>query len=594
MASASATSLNYLLTFLLYLPLVAIGIAIVVFGLQLVRTGNTEGIKTTLIQLLGLLGYWLTIAWEFVKNNPYRLTVFAIFTIYVIISYYFTFGDHKPEIFKRYSRVTNIIWIIIGVTLSLVTFSLLLRKNLTGRNAFPRDASFLTKTKWAFGKSAFILKLSIGLSLILGLLFALAYLVNRFPFLSDGISVLISIALFLGTLFLLYAFGRDSPFVQKWILDNKFLRIIYYLIFLVPCGFITTVDYLYEQFKNTPAYVYYILLAEIVFIALYISGPIIARYLYTYEPANKGEELTVQHEFSGVNSSIISHQRKMKDLKAGVDVEWSRVIKGSLYESKNMEELKDYLTGLGFKPASQMNEKGTVFNYLFGKGQSLEAATTYITTNGATVVKYEDELRDLVDQRRNIEKRAVDQDKAFTSKVLLDKAIYTDSLRSIGSFENLDYDTGDYNYRYGLSSWFFIHEQPPSARLANIDFTSILNYAGKPNILYNVSKKTIQFRMVNSVGKEKIVFETQDFPMQRWNNVVVNYDGGTLDIFINKKLVHSSPNVVPYMKIANITVGADKGVSGGVANVTYFSAPLGKRRIDLNYDLLENKEFPNV
>ena len=38
----------------------------------------------------------------------------------------------------------------------------------------------------------------------------------------------------------------------------------------------------------------------------------------------------------------------------------------------------------------------------------------------------------------------------------------------------------------------------------------------------------------------------------------------------------------------------DDGVSGGIANVTYFSAPLGRRRIELNYDLLKNRKFPII
>ena len=82
--------------------------------------------------------------------------------------------------------------------------------------------------------------------------------------------------------------------------------------------------------------------------------------------------------------------------------------------------------------------------------------------------------------------------------------------------------------------------------------------------------------------------------MQRWNNVVVNYVAGTLDIFINKKLVFSAPNIVPYMQAGVVTAGAKDGVSGGIANVSYFASPLSKQRIEASYDLLKNREFPNV
>ena len=38
--------------------------------------------------------------------------------------------------------------------------------------------------------------------------------------------------------------------------------------------------------------------------------------------------------------------------------------------------------------------------------------------------------------------------------------------------------------------------------------------------------------MDNGKNKKPIVYEVKEFPLQKWNNVVVNYDGGTLDIYI--------------------------------------------------------------
>jgi len=594
MTSRSVTTLNHILTFLVYLPLVAIVIGAIALGVTIVKGtsfGDFKQAATTPLVIIGALG---AEAWEFIKNNPYRIVVFLISVTYAILSYYYIFGSSRPHLFKEYSRTTNTIWLILAMILSGVVFNLLLKRNLTGSDPYPRDASFLDKTRWALGKSSILLKITIAFALLLALLFLILYLINKFSFLSESLSVLIYVALLIGILFLLYIFTKDNPLVKKWIVDNTLFKFIYQAIFFVPCAFFYAVTYLYDQFKVTPRYVYYTLLVEIVILALYVFTPILAKYLYTYEPDNEGEELHTRREFDAVNNTIIPIQRELKELKGGLGVDWSVVIKRSLYKSENADVLKDYLTGLGYKPASQMGKEGTVLSYVFGKAKSLEAATTYVTTNASLVIKYQDQLKDLVDKRKHIEKQVEEEDQAFTSKVLLDKAVFTDSLRDIGSFENLDADTGDYNYRYALSAWFFIHEQPPNARLANIKFTSLLNYAGKPNILYNVSKKTLQFRMINGIGKEVVVFETQDFPMQRWNNVVVNYDGGTLDIFINKKLVYSAPNIVPYMKVDVVTAGVDDGVSGGIANVTYFSAPLGRRRIELNYDLLKNRKFPII
>ena len=165
--------------------------------------------------------------------------------------------------------------------------------------------------------------------------------------------------------------------------------------------------------------------------------------------------------------------------------------------------------------------------------------------------------------------------------------------RHLGPLQK-NYKYGSFNYNYAVSAWFFIHEQPPSSRKANTKFTSILNYSNKPNILFNVEKNTLRVTMDDSLDKQRIIYETEDFPLQKWNNVVINYTGGTLDIFINAKLVSSTSSIVPFMNYDAITVGSDKGVSGGVCNVTYFADPLSLSKIKLFYKSLKSRNPPIV
>ena len=167
-------------------------------------------------------------------------------------------------------------------------------------------------------------------------------------------------------------------------------------------------------------------------------------------------------------------------------------------------------------------------------------------------------------------------------------------MQDIGSYENLGGDIDIYNYNYALSAWFFIHEQPPSARSTNDRFTSLLNYGDKPNILYKVRSHTLQIKMNSGIDKEIVLFETTKFPLQTWNNIVINYNGGTLDVFINNTLVSSTNNIVPYMSYDKVTVGEDNGISGGCCNVTYFSSPLTLQKIALNYDALKHKNPPII
>ena len=100
--------------------------------------------------------------------------------------------------------------------------------------------------------------------------------------------------------------------------------------------------------------------------------------------------------------------------------------------------------------------------------------------------------------------------------------------------------------------------------------------------------------MNNGLYKKPIMYKIKKFPLQKWNNVVINYDSGTFDIFINSKLVASFPNTVPYMSMDEITIGSDKGVPGGICNVVYFPISISYERIKINYELLKNKNPPVI
>ena len=80
--------------------------------------------------------------------------------------------------------------------------------------------------------------------------------------------------------------------------------------------------------------------------------------------------------------------------------------------------------------------------------------------------------------------------------------------------------------------------------------------------------------------------------MQKWTNIVLNYDSGVLDIFVDSKLVASEKGVLDKINSKEMTVGGN--VKGGICNVVYFPNSISKERIDLNYRMLKNKNPPIV
>ena len=149
-------------------------------------------------------------------------------------------------------------------------------------------------------------------------------------------------------------------------------------------------------------------------------------------------------------------------------------------------------------------------------------------------------------------------------------------------------------YNYCISCWLFIHERGNNFGSQYKQFTKVLNFKNRPRILVNVNERKLKVIMENKNGQDFEVV-VDHFDLQKWNNIVVNYDGGILDIYMNGVLVSSTNNVLPDIKEhANIIVGQDDGISGGICNVLYFPTTLSHNRIQSNYKMLKNRSPPIV
>jgi hypothetical protein len=91
----------------------------------------------------------------------------------------------------------------------------------------------------------------------------------------------------------------------------------------------------------------------------------------------------------------------------------------------------------------------------------------------------------------------------------------------------------------------------------------------------------------------RVILTLASLAMQKWNNIVVNYVNGTLDIFINGELIQSSRDVVPEMTYGELSIGSTN-LAGKVCNVVYFNYSLEMKNIHYLYNLVKDTNPPII
>jgi hypothetical protein len=92
----------------------------------------------------------------------------------------------------------------------------------------------------------------------------------------------------------------------------------------------------------------------------------------------------------------------------------------------------------------------------------------------------------------------------------------------------------------------------------------------------------------------RILFKKENMLLQKWDNIILNYSGGILDIFFNGELVKSDIGVVHYYTLDSLTVGKNDGYEGGICSVVYYNKTLSRNTIHYIYNTLHNKPTPTT
>jgi hypothetical protein len=192
-------------------------------------------------------------------------------------------------------------------------------------------------------------------------------------------------------------------------------------------------------------------------------------------------------------------------------------------------------------------------------------------------------------------------------KLLVNNPISTNTQISLGTYQDLN-GKDAYDYNYALSFWIFLESLPPNTNPSYTKYTSLLNYGEKPNVCYNPSKNTLLITMYQKDLQEntenkllefdehgnRILFKKENMLLQKWDNIILNYNGGILDIFFNGELVKSDIGVVQYYTLDSLTVGTNDGYEGGICSVVYYNKTLSRNNIHYIYTMLHDKQIPKT
>ena len=551
-------------------------------------------------------------------NNLARSLVSLSVIIYLIS--YFTWSSHQTsnwfggssssQTTSGWSYFYNIMWAVLAILMGVWGYS-------ASVSVFTTQDSFLKRLSSIFIGSPVqqILKVLAFIIICFGLIYGIGSLIGSSTLASNIVTGVIQIICVLAILTVILKYIMNHPRIIAAIAGNPIVKLIFNIIFIIPCLLV----YLISGFKNIKILpesnsVYIILLLEILTICAYVFLPMFRKWLYTFTPfRNTNSDFSVKQRTSGTYNAIYAATKKLNKEKAmgqttpfGSGVDWDMIYSKQLYlkDDIHTKALRTYLISLGYKDNYGIRDNFFIEKIL-GRSLTLTAAISYIQTTGRVekIMSDSEHIENMNNKLAAFKKQETDKSGPFNSKILLNKPYYINKQKYLGLYENLKgMPSGiadDYNYNYGLSCWVYLMPQGAEYGVGYSKFTKILDYGNKPTILFNPEINTLKitvkaYKKGNNTPYNKTVYTTKDLPLQKWNNIVFNYIGGTLDIFINKDLVASVNNVVPYMAPDSITIGDNPGISGAVANVTYFSSPITKSRITFFYNDLVNKDPPII
>jgi len=561
------------------------------------------------------------------KNLFTTMVILFVLAFAGVVLHMFVFNPYDANTIKKFGDWGAPVAFSMLAIVVLYTFFLFHRgktDKMNPENVFPSDKSFREQANWSLKRSGTFLKSLIILAVVLGILIGMLYMAMTSPEYGEWIASSLMIMTGLVILTLTYFAIKDTKLIQG-IMKIKILQLLFHLVFLIPCIIIEIVNYIYQEIKHTPQTIYNILIVEIVFVALYFVLPILKKKLYTFTPFQEDNMDALVKERDTLYEKEISIKREIRNqhkryqiypqLKVAGFIE--KIQKDNLTLKQNEVEFDNHIiTYICTKcnlPSSDPNKidrnnyKNTQGKVILEdirrilKGTKLNDPGDNRLDDGVIrkLATLESELAEVKSSRKALNEMIKNGEGGLVTKVIKMNPTTLSVRQKYADYKDLRAGgklvVNDIRYNYGISCWFFLHSNSPN--FYKDKYYSIINYSNKPNVMYNPIKNKLKVKVQEHPVSTR-EFKFDNIKLQKWNNLVINYANGVLDIFMDTKMIGSFPQVIPYNSSDMLTVGdgygPTKGLNGGICNIVFYGNILRKKRMDFNYEYLKNKNPPTL
>ena len=373
-------------------------------------------------------------------------------------------------------------------------------------------------------------------------------------------------------------------------LQSPVLEYIKNLIFYIPCLISDFIDFIKEDYKNTPTTVF-ILFVILVLVSLIYAGS----YLYTFKD-NTSNVVIVDNPIylnsyvepltkDKLNEKIINtkpfYERYLYNLQeketVKYDLSQNIILTDSVIPSYVDKYTKSFYMKEGF--TTVMTDETMPIHltiddydkYILQQAMWTNPAIDDIIKNkdasDGDIGKY---INSIIENQKTL--------MGYYEKAML----YLSTFNNSNFSKNFVKDLSNNNYNYSLSFWVYLN---PLSTMKGKDI--ILKYGNRPSIYFNNGTNELTMEIINQPdNKEVVLYRTSSILYQRWNQFVINNKYGEVDLFINSNLVGNYKNAISYSIPSDevLQVGSTENNDiGGIADVLYYETPLSLKEIRDKY-----------